>query len=193
MCWKVCTHDLESRVLLLLWRWPLCLMTTAFKRDQNQRLKFTAHHPLASFIPYLSTLPVAALWVMKTLQILSGGFEVQIPAGEAERLRDKAWRQGQGRVTSRTVELSRLPTHTELRAAMIRGWREDKKKIGGKAELITHISIGLPLPWPLHTSADTPGNRMNLEFCVHRAGQGWTRLPWRLQYWIQSQACHFLG
>lgn len=181
-----------SCVLFRLRRWPLCLMTTAFKRDQNQRLKFTAHHPLASFIPCLPTLLVAVLWVMKTLQILSGASmfrslrerqkdcEIRLDGRVREGWRAGRWSWAGG------------PMHTELRAAMIWGWREDKKKKWG-AELITHISIGLSLRWPLHTSADTPGIRMNLEFSVHRAGQGWTRLPSSLQYRIQSHACHFLG
>ena len=170
-------------------------MTAAFKRDQNQRLKFTVPptpHPPPPLSSPASPHSLGSTVSDEDASDTVRGFKVQIPAGEAERLRDKAWWQVREGWRAGQWSWAGGPMHTELRAAMIWGWREDKKK-GGGAELITHISIGLPLRWPLHTSADTPGIRMNLEFSAHRAGQGWTGLPWRLQYRIQSHACHFLS
>lgn len=81
----------------LLWLWPLCLLTPAFKPDQNQRRKLTCPPAPASFIPYRRTPRGSAL----SDEDASGtvrGFEVQVPAGEVERLLDKAWQQGQRRV-----------------------------------------------------------------------------------------------
>lgn len=57
------------------------------------------HHPPTSALP---VAPLSDEDASDTVR----GFEVQIPAGEVQRLRDKAWQQGQRRVRGGTVELS---------------------------------------------------------------------------------------
>ena len=89
-------------MLFLLWLWPLCLMTTAFKHDQNQCRKWSCPAAPASFIPYLRA-PFGTTVSDEDASDTVRGFEVQIPAGEAGRLRDKAWQQGQANVRDSTT------------------------------------------------------------------------------------------
>lgn len=94
-------------MLFLSWWWPVCLTTTAFNHDQNQRKKLTCLPAPASFIPYLHT-PCGMAASDENPTNIVGGFEVQIPVGEVKRLQDKVWhrhlRKGGGEASG--VELA---------------------------------------------------------------------------------------